>query len=248
MPSVSGLNGVLGLWTQQRSDADYKTWLVSRLSEINTRCGANNAHPNQIGERIMKKLFLAGVAAAVLALTILALASAADEERPFRATFGGMFTNKGDFNYTGAEGELGMTGTVTGKSTLGAFTGYVVASGMPTNEVCTGIGGAQGVRPLNRMEAFLLSFEDTSEQLFLKLSPTNPGQGCNVPGVGNEGTFNFDIMGGTGRFEGATGSISKTYQLIPVLAVSPPGRGGFSSFTGTFEGSIKLAEGGLWPF
>jgi hypothetical protein len=90
----------------------------------------------------------------------------------------------------------------------------------------------------------VLSFTDREEQLFLRLSPNVTSHACFDPtGGAFTGQTTFDVTGGTGRFDGASGSIVKTFKAIPLaLPPSPPGKGSFYSFTGTFDGTINLAK------
>jgi hypothetical protein len=196
----------------------------------------------------MKKVFIASIAACVIALSIIAFVSAAEQERPFRATFAGIYTNKDDFNYTGSEREQGLLGLVSGKSTLGYFAGYLVVSTVGTAQEYLDSSGNRGTEVANTVESFVLTFEDTGELLFLKNSETNAVPPCLVPGVGGSGNTGLDVVGGTGRFDGATGHVSKPFNLISLVAPASPGKGRMDSLSGTLEGTIQLKNGNVWPF
>jgi hypothetical protein len=196
----------------------------------------------------MKKLFATAVLACTVALLAFALASAAGQEHQFRATFAGFFTGKPDFNYKGSERELGYFGIVTGKSTLGHWTGHMIVSAVATGRECLGVGGNKGVEPELLIEVFVVTFEDTGEQLFLRQNLANPGHACRVAGVGGSGAWRLDVIGGTGRFEGATGLLVKSYTIVSLFAPTSPGRGRVDQVTGSLEGTIQLKNGNLLPF
>jgi hypothetical protein len=160
------------------------------------------------------------------------------KDKPFHASFAGTTINKDDFSFTGTPGSYA---TVTGKSTLGPYTAQSVYEVVPDGNTCPLPGGGSGVQFVATGEVFVLSFTATGEQLFLRLSPS--GQlACVDPATGvTLGQLTFDVSEGTGRFAGATGTIVKTFKIIG-LAPPPPGKGLFSSFTGTFDGTINFAK------
>jgi hypothetical protein len=172
----------------------------------------------------------------------IGLAVAADsieaKDKSFHASFAGTIINKDDFSFTGTPGSYS---TVAGKSTLGPYTAQSVFEASPDGNTCTLPGGGSGVQFVVTGEVFVLSFTEKEEQVFLNLNPS--GQpACVDPATGvTLGQLTFDINGGTGRFEGATGTLVKTLKVIGV-APSPPGKGLFSSFTGTFDGTIEFAK------
>jgi len=189
-----------------------------------------------------KNTFVTGV---VLGIG-LAVASGRVEakEKPFHAPFAGTITNKDDFSFTGTPGGSSYE-TIAGKSTLGAYTAQAVAELRPDSNTCPLQGGGSGVEFVFVGEVAVLSFAATEEQLFLNLSPSVPSYECLDPATGiATGQTTFDVIGGTGRFAGATGTIVKAWKNSTVLAspASPPGRGSFGNFTGTFDGTIELAQ------
>ena len=171
----------------------------------------------------------------------VAVGSVEAREKPFHASFVGTFTNKDDFSFGGTPGSYV---TVAGKSTLGPYTAQLVDEVSPDGQTCPLPGGGSGVEFVFAGEVGVLSFAEKGEQVFLTLSPSVTSHGCLdlATGVGT-GQTTFDVSGGTGRFAGATGTIVKTWKYIVLAApASPPGKGGFGSFTGTFDGTIELAQ------
>jgi hypothetical protein len=176
-------------------------------------------------------------------LVLLAIVSSSVEARdkPFHARFVGTATNKDDFSFTGTPG---FYDTVAGKSTLGPYTAQLVVEEPPDGQTCTLPGGGSGVESVFVGEVIVLSFAATEEQLFLRLSPSVTSHGCLDLTTGVlSGQTTFDVSGGTGRFEGATGTIVKTFKIIVLALPTPPGKGVFASFTGTFDGTIEFAQG-----
>ena len=168
----------------------------------------------------------------------VAAGSVEAKEKSFHASFAGTIINKDDFSFTGTPGSYS---TVAGKSTLGPYTAQSVFEASPNDKTCTLPGGGSGVEFVITGEVFVLSFTEKGDQVFLNLSPS--GQlACVDPATGvTLGQLTFDVGGGTGRFAGATGTIVKTLKVIG-LAPPPPGKGLFSSFTGTFDGTIEFAK------
>jgi hypothetical protein len=174
----------------------------------------------------------------------LAAGSVQARDKSFQAHFAGICTNTSEaFSYTGAPGGENYC-PVTGKSTLGGYTAHFVGEVQPDGHTCTVAGGGSGVELVLTGDDAVLSFTAHGEQLFLRLSPSVTSHTCFDPATGiNIGQITFEVNGGTGRFEGATGTIVKTFKFITLAPpASPPGKGFFGSFTGTFEGTIELAE------
>jgi hypothetical protein len=170
----------------------------------------------------------------------VAVNSVEAKDKPFHASFAGTNTNKDDFSFTGTPGNYA---TVAGKSTLGHYTAQLVVELPPDGLTCTLPGGGSGVEYVFVGEVFVLSFTATGEQLFLRLSPSVTSHGCFDLSTGVfGGQTTFDVSGGTGRFAGATGTIVKTFQSIVLALPPPPGKGLFTSFTGTFDGTINFAK------
>jgi len=186
-----------------------------------------------------KSRFITGV---VLGVSLaVAVGSVEAGAKPFHASFVGSSTNKDDFSFTGPPAGYG---TVAGKSTLGPYTAQLVAETSPDGQTCPLPGGGNGVEFVFAGEVGVLSFAEKGEQLFLHLSPSVTSHACFDPATGvATGQTTFDVNGGTGRFAGATGTIVKTWQYIVLpWPPSPSGKGGFGSFTGTFDGTIEFAQ------
>ena len=160
------------------------------------------------------------------------------KDKPFHASFAGTITNKDDFSFTGTPGSYT---NVAGKSTLGPYTAQLVYEASPDGNTCTLPGGSSGVEFALAGEIVVLSFTEKGKQIFLNLSPS--GQLVCFDPIPSLiiGQATFDVIGGTGRFAGATGTIVKTFKTIG-LAAAAPGRGIFLSFTGTFDGTIEFAQ------
>ena len=160
-------------------------------------------------------------------------------EKPVRLSFSGTSTNKSDLSFDGNQQGFGFINTMAGKGTLGAFNAQLVAEFLGVG-VC---GGGTGFDLVVAGEAVVLSFTSSGDQLFLALSPSVTSHAClDVPTGVTDGETTLDVTGGTGRFAGATGTVVKTWKSIHLAPVVPPGNGSFSSFTGTFEGTIGLAD------
>ena len=98
-------------------------------------------------------------------------------------------------------------------------------------------GGATGIVSPFTGWVFVLSFDTLEDQLFLVLKN---GSECANPSTGiGIAQFTFNVIGGTGRFEGASGTVAHTQTLMPLI-VGFGGRGFFSSNTGAFDGLITL--------
>jgi hypothetical protein len=186
--------------------------------------------------RIVKGIIL-GMVLAVFAGGVEAEAKA----KQFHASFVGTYTNKDDFSFTGTP--VGY-GTVAGNSTLGEYTARLVAEIPPDNQTCTPPGGGSGIEFVFVGEVVVLSFTDREEQLFLRLSPNVTSHSCFDLATGAfTGQTTFDVTGGTGRFDGASGTMVKTWKFIGLASpTSPPGKGFFGSFTGTFDGTINITK------
>ena len=181
------------------------------------------------------RYFIIGIVT-VLMLSIGGISEAGGKS--FDASFVGICTRKTDFSYTLAPGAYC---TVAGKSTLGPYIAQFVAETKLDGKSCTLPNGHTSVEVAAVGEDVVLSFPEKSEQLFLRLDPSVTSIFCNGD---PHSQINFVVAGGTGRFVGATGTVVKTFQIIfRAPPASPPGRGTFSSFTGTFEGTIEFADG-----
>ena len=124
-----------------------------------------------------------------------------------------------------------------GSGTLGQFTLRDVSaettSPQPQTSACSGTTKLHFLRTAG---AAVLRFEDGS---LLNASLTQ-GDDC-VDLVAQEGqcTMIFQITGGTGRFNGASGTLTLTETVLPVLAdASNPPSPVFFAATGEFTGAV----------
>jgi hypothetical protein len=185
-----------------------------------------------------KKRFVIGVVLGVG--LVVAAGSVEARERSLHARFAGTATNKDDFSFAGTPA---FYNTFAGKSTLGQYTGQLVVELQPDGNSCTAAGGGSGVEYVFVGEEVVLSFAAKGEQLFLHLSPGVTSYGCLDPATGVfTGRTTFDVNGGIGRFDGASGTVIKTWQAIFLALPASPGKGAFGSFTGTFDGTIKFVK------
>ena len=70
------------------------------------------------------------------------------------------------------------------------------------------------------------------------------GSGCVNRAAGTAGLIvNYQVNGGTGRFTGASGSITMSATIMPILA-NAAGAPAFLTNTGTFEGTVIRAARG----
>lgn len=166
--------------------------------------------------------------------------------QPFHASVAGVCMNKDDFAFTktpllsATGGALRIYCDLTGQSTHGRLTFQAVAEEDFSPASCTLAGGLSGgfQFPLSGY-SIVLTFNG-EEQLFLTLvSGTECGNPALTPiGIG-QSTLN--IAGGTGRFEGASGTLSHTWRDGDLLAFSALGGDGFfASFNGTVDGFVTL--------
>jgi hypothetical protein len=190
------------------------------------------------------KHLLAGAACATLLSTVAfaqeasAALQVAHSTQTFRITFTGACHNNDNFSFTGTpifstatgSGAIRVDCEVAGDGTHGHFlaTNFEEEHQEVSNS-CNTITAS----------VFVLSFDVAHDQLFLKLGA--PGSDCinSTTGVGNP-KATYVVLGGTGRFAGATGSVTANTQTI-FLALSALGGDGFlNAISGTMEGSIVL--------
>src|SRR5205807_3760921 len=134
-------------------------------------------------------------------------------------------------------GALRIYCVVAGNSTQGHYAAQILAEEQLTANPCTQPGGVGGLEAVVKGYVFVLSFAATEDQLFLKLG--SGGAEClTPPGVAAPGQATLNVIGGTGRYEGATGTIVNIINPI-ALAFSALGGDGFiSAFCGTLDGFI----------
>jgi hypothetical protein len=156
---------------------------------------------------------------------------------PFDARFAGT-TVTTPFTFTGGPGFLL---TVTGRSNQGAFDSQFVAEFTPTGNECELRNGDRGQESEFVGEVIVLTFEKSVDQLFLTLQRGTSCQSIVNPAAFDGVTY-LAVSGGTGQFEGASGTMTKTWS-VTVLAVGPdPTSLLFGSFQGRYDGTIEVAE------
>jgi hypothetical protein len=184
----------------------------------------------------------------VACVASLSLAAFAQERgrdagtRTFRASISGTCSNKDDFSFTGTPAALAPGGAlriycqVTGNSSFGRYDANILAEEQLAGQ-CTA-HGASGFLANVKGYIAILTFEN-GDQLFLQGST---GSECLTPlGVPAPGQGTLSVIGGTGRFQGATGSVNHNLTPIALAFSVIPGSDGFiSAFSGTYDGSVNL--------
>ncbi|MBI4907434.1 MAG: hypothetical protein HY820_27660 [Acidobacteria bacterium] len=166
--------------------------------------------------------------------------------QPFRATISGTCTNKDDFSFTGtpaglAPGQsLRIYCVVAGRSTGGFYTAQILAEEQVSSNPCASPGGP-GLEAVVKGYLIVLSFAASEDQLFLKLSSSETNSQClTAPGTVAPGKGALDVLGGTGRYQGATGTLSHVITPIALTFSALGGDGFLSAFSGTLDGTITL--------
>lgn len=166
--------------------------------------------------------------------------------QPFHATMAGSSVNKDDFSFdatplfNGMSGAIRAYSTIAGDGTHGRYTAQGLFEAVFTAPftLCAQPGGGGGIQSSYKGFVLVMSFNATQDQLFLALSN---GSDCFNPSAGvSVGQATFKVIGGTGRFEGATGTLVNSYKGIGVAASALGPSGFFNAVSGTFDGFITL--------
>jgi hypothetical protein len=192
----------------------------------------------------------------VLCAATLCMAAAGQEQaaalphvagmQPFHATFAATSVNKDDFAFSttplfnGASGAIRASVTMTGDGTHGHFTGQGLFEAIFTSPlpVCAQPGGGGGIQSAYKGFVLVITFSSRQDQLFLAL--TN-GSDCFNPAIGiSSGQITFKAIGGTGRFEGASGTLVNPYTGIGLAASALAPSGFFNAVAGTLDGFLTL--------
>jgi len=137
-------------------------------------------------------------------------------------------------------GNMALTSIVSGNGTFGPFTATSVselATEPRPNELC----------PDDTLEFASVVFAaverfETGELLYLDLDPDFGGATCVDPRTGGvKGFIRFAVRGGTGRLEGATGTLELRAEGVN-LVVDSEGGVVLASVFGNVHGVIELAE------
>jgi hypothetical protein len=170
----------------------------------------------------------------------------------FQAKFAGVCTNKDDFSLTGAplfngtnlnSGAIRIFCNLAGDGTHGHFTAQLLVDLQPQQPPipCTLPGGGAGGGDKLPAWLFILSFDDTQDQLFLSSSS---GTDCSPissgPPRGSYPRATFTVLGGTGRFEGASGTINFADTTINLAFSRLATVGVVAANAGTLDGSVNL--------
>ncbi len=164
----------------------------------------------------------------------------------FHATMAATAVNKDDFSFSGAplfngtSGAIRASATVTGDSTHGRYSAHGLFEATYANPFppCAQPGGAGGIEAVYKGFVLVMTFNATHDQLFLALSG---GSDCFNPTAGvSIGQVTFKVIGGTGRFAGATGTLVNPYKAVGLAASALGPNGFFNAVAGTFDGFITL--------
>ena len=167
--------------------------------------------------------------------------------QPFHATVAGICMNKDDFAFTKTPlfsvptgGALRIYCDLTGESTHGRLTFQAVAEEDFSPNSCTLAGGLSGgfQFPLSGY-SIVITFA-SQEQLYLKLVSGSECANAAISPIGI-GQSTLKVVGGTGRFAGASGSVSHSWRDGDLFELSPFGGDSFfASYNGTIDGFITL--------
>jgi hypothetical protein len=201
----------------------------------------------KLNRPLMTIVCTAALSAAAFAQERPATTTHVSGTQTFRASIVGTCTNKDDFSFTGTQIGLMPSGAVrihcvvSGLSTHGEYAAQLLSELHVTSNPCKDPRGAVGAEAVARGYVVVLSFPATGDQLFMAMGTGSSGSEClTPPGTIAGGKVTLNVIGGTGRYEGATGSVVNVLNPI-ALAFSALGGDGFlSAFSGTFDGSITL--------
>jgi hypothetical protein len=186
-----------------------------------------------------QKRLLLGIATGLLIAVSCGNAKADDHgeghTRPYKGTFAGTsLTSRIDLNNDGslAGWSTSVVNTNLGKSTNEGVVErrFVAAPGVcAAGQVELGLVQGKGVS----------TFLSTGDQIF---GETTSSTFCYDPATGNYSGHDTGIVtGGTGKFEGATGSIERSYTGTDlVIDRDPASKQAFGRFSGEFSGTITL--------
>ncbi len=154
----------------------------------------------------MKRLLLTAVLVTTLCLAVSSTVAASNGlPATVSATLSGSFTHAGiDINGDMNPGAFHSQGT--GRGNLGRFTWSSLS------EVDPNFGGNTPRCPglldfTTDAFAAVISYDSRGDLLYLRQEPGDVGYGCLNPATfDNDAVFDFTVVGGTGRFEGSTGT------------------------------------------
>jgi hypothetical protein len=162
------------------------------------------------------RIKIAFVALASLPLATLAtVQTARARDFKFKADASGSVSGM-PFHFTTNPAEGTGIGTLTGKSNKGKFSGVFIGGTVLTSPVptpCTLPDGGAGTSNTVLGSVVIFRFDSKGDQLF-GVSPSGGGTECDGtagPPTSYDGTLRFSITGGTGRFAGASGTLTEHY-------------------------------------
>src|SRR5262245_20889179 len=188
-----------------------------------------------------KKGLLLGIATGLLITVSFATAKADDQgegqTRPSKSKFGGTFlTSRIDTNGDGIAASW-STGELTG--TLGKRSFQSINEVVPTGATAECPGGEFIIDAANGI-GFGVTTQTfpNGDQIY---SRTLTRHQCGLGGGKNEANDTTEIIGGTGKFEGVSGSVeTHSISITQIGDGNAIPRQGFGFFTGESEGTITL--------
>jgi hypothetical protein len=216
--------------------------VVDERGDSTSAAGGINAAVHRlitIWEGSMSKYRLVLALAMVVSLTVLISAGSA-EAKTVKVKGSGQGTAlTSAFSFDGASPALTIVST--GKDNIGgAFNAQDIHEYSFTTDSCTAPDGTAGTVPLSVQAAEVINYK--SDQLYLSGTAASAGTGCVSSSTGSFGLTGATqtVIGGTGKFANASGTI--IYTVVGTGLASPgipPGKLGlFDAFQYTLSGSV----------
>jgi hypothetical protein len=157
--------------------------------------------------------------------------------KTFKGSGSDSFTFSGsDYTYFSDYTGFG-TDNLNGNFLLGE-TGYSTV----TATTCTAPDGTPGYLYANDSIVFVKTYTDGSQLFGASTSPENTYCSSSTTGSGN-GTYTVPWIGGSGKYAGATGTISITFTIEIFSSSGPAGsNGGFGAEQWTISGSVTVPK------
>jgi hypothetical protein len=156
------------------------------------------------------------------------------QQRPVAMTFSGT-SESSSFNL--ASGAGSSEDNFAGAGTLGSFTFRDLAAELPSSSPPSTCSGPHNLYAVRAVTTGVFRFQDGS----LLIVTLKQGSDCiDLAAQQAHCTVIFQITGGTGRFKNASGMLTFTETIVPVLADASQNPVFFAS-TGTFTGMVSGA-------